>query len=179
MTQVQHSEGFHKALSLILEAEGGYVHDPRDPGGETKYGISKRSFPDVDIKNLTVDQAATIYENFFWTPLHLSLFPPELAAVVFDTAVNMGKHHAITILQKTLNNISMGESLVVDGVLGPKTLAAVDEFCQLGTTYIQNLCLEFLIHRLERYAHLASSQQLRPFLLGWLNRVVRLWDSVG
>ncbi|WP_051261425.1 glycoside hydrolase family 108 protein [Desulfovibrio inopinatus] len=179
MTQFQHSDGFDTVLSFILSVEGGYVNDPRDPGGETKYGISKRSFPDVDIKNLTIDQAAEIYRQSFWNPLHLSQFPPELGAVIFDTAVNMGKRRATVLLQKTLNETTMGPTLVVDGVLGPKTQAVVNAFCQQGATYTQNLCLEYLIRRLNRYAKLATSKKFRPFLLGWLKRVARLWDSLG
>ena len=52
---------FKLAIPRVITNEGGYVNDPDDPGGETKYGISKRSYPALDIKNLTVEQATAIY----------------------------------------------------------------------------------------------------------------------
>ena len=57
---------FLKAFEKVLRHEGGYVNDPLDLGGETKYGISKRSYPHLDIKNLTLDQAKQIYFRDFW-----------------------------------------------------------------------------------------------------------------
>lgn len=57
---------FDKAIPTILRNEGGYVNNPTDPGGETNFGISKRSFPDVDIKNLTQEKAVAIYRSSFW-----------------------------------------------------------------------------------------------------------------
>ena len=60
------SSSFDLAIPIVLENEGGYVNDPADPGGETKYGISKRSYPALDIKNLTVEQATAIYLRDFW-----------------------------------------------------------------------------------------------------------------
>jgi lysozyme family protein len=53
----------------ILAVEGGYVNNPADPGGETKYGISKRAYPNIDIAKLTLDQALNIYYNAYWQPL--------------------------------------------------------------------------------------------------------------
>ena len=57
---------FNKIIEKVLEHEGGYVNDPKDLGGETKYGITKRFYPDVDIKNLTKEQAKTIYHTDYW-----------------------------------------------------------------------------------------------------------------
>ena len=53
---------FDSAFTIILGSEGGYVNDPRDSGGETKYGIAKKFYPNLDIKNLTVEQAKAIYK---------------------------------------------------------------------------------------------------------------------
>lgn len=64
---------FHLAFNHLMKYEGGYVNDPDDPGGETKYGISKRSYPNLDIKNLTEEQAKSIYLREWWSP------QPELA----------------------------------------------------------------------------------------------------
>ena len=59
-------ELFDKAMNFVGLMEGGYVNDPIDKGGETKYGISKRSYPNLDIKNLTKEQAREIYYKDFW-----------------------------------------------------------------------------------------------------------------
>src|SRR6266576_5386633 len=85
---------FHRVLSFTIPWEGGYVNDPDDPGGETNWGISKRYHPDVDIKNLTPEQAAEIYYNDYYVPSGaVALQEPE-ATVVFDTAVNLGADKA-------------------------------------------------------------------------------------
>lgn len=89
-----------KALLFIAKWEwgndpnGGYTNDPRDPGGETKWGISKRAHPNVDIKNLTLEQATEIYRKEYWTTAGCDsiLFPDCVA--VFDTAVNCGQGRA-------------------------------------------------------------------------------------
>ena len=60
---------FERAIDKTLAWEGGYVNDPKDPGGETKYGISKRAHPDVDIKNLSREKACAIYKKHYWDPV--------------------------------------------------------------------------------------------------------------
>jgi len=59
----------------VLKREGGYVDDPTDRGGETKYGISKRSYPQLDIKNLTLEQALEIYRKDYWKPSRVEKLP--------------------------------------------------------------------------------------------------------
>ena len=59
---------FYQEIKHVLKREGGYVNDPDDPGGETKYGISKRAHPDVDIASLTPESAAEIYKDYYWLP---------------------------------------------------------------------------------------------------------------
>lgn len=80
-----------------LKADGGYTNDPRDPGGETKWGISKRANPDLDIKNLTLGEAIERYKRNYWDayktrspPLDLDEVPIDYAVSVFDTGVNCG-----------------------------------------------------------------------------------------
>ena len=60
---------FDQAIEVILKHEGGYANNPNDSGGETKYGISKRSYPELNIRGLTRDYAKKIYEQDFWKPL--------------------------------------------------------------------------------------------------------------
>lgn len=83
-------ELFDKAMNFIGLMEGGYVNDPIDKGGETKYGISKRSYPNLDIKNLTKEQAREIYYKDFWLKNKCDTMHPVFSVLVFDTAVNMG-----------------------------------------------------------------------------------------
>lgn len=93
-----------KALEFVLQWEGGYVNDPDDAGGETKYGIAKRFFPHLDIKNLTMDEAKAIYESQYWTRAGCPWMKDyNLATVVFDTAVNCGVGFAKATLAKTEN----------------------------------------------------------------------------
>jgi lysozyme family protein len=91
---------FEQALKFVLEREGGYVNDPLDPGGETKYGISKKSYPNVDIRNLTPELAGSIYQADYWAPCGCDDRPAPLALVVFDTAVNIGTARAVAWLQQ-------------------------------------------------------------------------------
>jgi len=111
---------FDEALEMVLIHEGGYVDDPHDKGGETKYGISKRAYPNVDIKNLTTRQAGDIYRADYWDKSHCSSLPSGVAIQVFDTAINCGVSRAAKFLQECVG-------ATADGVIGKKTLAAVSE----------------------------------------------------
>ncbi len=108
---------FETAVAFILEREGGYVNDPNDPGGETKFGISKRAYPDLDIPNLTRAEATAIYRRRYWDACRCSELPNGLDLLTFDAAVNQGTNAAIKMLQRALN-------VKDDGVIGPVTMAA-------------------------------------------------------
>ena len=110
---------FDKALNILFENEGGYVNDPDDPGGETKFGISKRSYPDIDIKNLTQEQAKRIYRRDFWKPCACDRYPDALSVAVLDYAVHSGKRRAIKDFQRSLG-------VVVDGISGSQTIGAAN-----------------------------------------------------
>lgn len=86
------SANFDRAFSIVVGVEGGYTSDPLDPGGETKFGISKRAYPKVDIANLTLDQAKTIYQRDYWSAHGLDSLEWGKALLVFDCAVNGGNH---------------------------------------------------------------------------------------
>jgi len=101
--------------------EGGYVNNPADPGGETKYGISKRSYPEEDIPNLTLDRAKQLYARDFWCPAGCDALPDMLKFEMFDLAVNTSARGKPTTAIKMLQN-AVGS--VPDGILGPKTLQA-------------------------------------------------------
>jgi len=82
---------------LTVGEEGGYVNDPRDPGGETKYGISKRAYPDEDIQNLSLERAKELYRRDYWDALGLDGSPWNIAYPLFDCAVNQGPGYAHTL----------------------------------------------------------------------------------
>ena len=69
---------FDQCFDKLIAHEGGYVNDARDPGGETKYGISKRAYPQVDIKALTLDAAKEIYKRDYWDAMGIDQLPPGL-----------------------------------------------------------------------------------------------------
>lgn len=124
---------FNKSLRLVFGHEGGYVNNPNDPGGETKFGISDRRdglmdghadidgdrVPDVRIKLLTLEQAGRIYWREYWQPLRCDELHPSIAYVLFDTAVNTGNRQAVRLLQR-------GLQITDDGLIGPATIAAAN-----------------------------------------------------
>ncbi len=109
---------FEAAFQAVIGHEGGYVNDPRDPGGETKYGISKRAYPREDIRGMTLARAHEIYRRDYWDKLRADQLPPAVRFHAFDAAVNSGVRQATLWLQRA--------ALVADdGIIGPITLAAV------------------------------------------------------
>ena len=156
-----YSSAFVIGVGFVLAAEGGYVNDPADSGGETHFGISKRSYPDLDIKSLTIDQAEAIYYDDYWKPCRCDEMPAALACLVFDTAVNMGATPAKRLLQMTLG-------VTADGVIGPKTLAAC--FRQPLSAAIP----DFLSYRARRYLRIVTESGESRFYRGWLKRTYEL-----
>lgn len=107
-------------LKRLVGSEGGYSNrNPKDdPGGETKWGISKRAYPKLDIKNLTVEHASQIYIRDYLTPFINAKLSDSTVFQMLDFAVNSGVVGATKVLQKELK-------LVSDGVLGPKSIAKI------------------------------------------------------
>lgn len=118
----------------IVAREGGYVNDPDDPGGVTKYGVTLGALQRLgldlnrdgvvsarDVKALTPEQAAQIYVQHYFEAPRLGELPQAVQASVFDMQVNAGAN-AVRILQELLNR--MGQAVAVDGALGPQTLTA-------------------------------------------------------
>lgn len=88
--QAGYSPEFNMAMEFIFKWEGGYVNDPKDPGGETKYGISKRAYPGLNIKTLSIEDAKRIYKEDYWMASGADKLEWPMCIVVMDTAVNMG-----------------------------------------------------------------------------------------
>jgi len=148
-------------LAIILKHEGGYVNDPDDAGGETNFGISKRAFPNLDIRNLDEDQAISIYCYNYWIPVMGDLIVSnELALQVFDMAVNAGTGTAAKLLQ----NIVGTEP---DGEIGPVTLNAVDRYPS-----VSGLIEKYKFERAKFYCRIVSKNHAQArFLWGWIKRI--------
>jgi lysozyme family protein len=110
---------FDIAFDRLMGNEGGYVNNPLDPGGETNWGICKRSYPDLDIKNLTREQAKDIYRIDFWQRGQMDSFDGALAFQVFDVAVNSSIETAVRMLQRAAG-------VADDGHIGPVTVSTVN-----------------------------------------------------
>lgn len=146
---------FDQAFERLIGHEGGYVNDPRDPGGETKFGISKRSYPAEDIKGLTLERAKAIYRRDFWGVAGCDAVPDAMKFDLFDMAVNSGPVTAIKTLQRSAG-------VTPDGLLGPITLQA------LNSTPAPRLVARFNGHRLDFMTDLKTWS---VFGKGWAKRV--------
>lgn len=134
---------FDEAFEKLIGHEGGYTAGVGDPGGETKYGISKRSYPGEDIKNLTLDRAKAIYRRDYWGPAGCDAVPDAVRFDLFDMAVNSGVKTAVKTLQAVVGEIE-------DGIIGPRTLQAISSMPAM------RLCARFNGHRLAFMADLAN-----------------------
>ena len=155
---------FEIAFELVIKKEGGYVNDPHDKGGETKYGISKKAYPNLDIKNLTLQQAKQIYYKDYWLKSKADKMPARLALIHFDTAVNTGVKNAGKLLQRALNK--QGFNLIVDGIVGNKTLDAVKK------ADLNRLLADYTIERNKYYLLTGNTRYLK----GWINRSISVYE---
>ena len=154
---------FDDIIEVVLHHEGGYVNDPDDPGGETNFGIAKRSHPDVDIANLTKDGAKEIYKEHYWDRNKVEDLPEDLRHIYFDMCVNQGRGRAVKIMQRAAN--AKGADLVVDGGMGPKTIAAMDG------VELQRV----RAYRVKYYADLVTRKpDLEKFYFGWFRRALEV-----
>jgi len=150
---------FKQAIAVILKHEGGYSKNENDPGGETNWGISKRSYPEVDIYNLTKERAKHIYLRDYWKPLNLYMIDnANVCLELFDFSVNAGISRAVKIAQKLAGTKE-------DGQLGGITANAINEF-------EGDFVKAYKHARVIYYESLArNNHNLTMFLAGWINRV--------
>ena len=154
---------FDEIIEITLKHEGGYVHDPKDLGGETNFGIAKRFYPDVDIKNLTEEEAKEIYKQDYWVKNRVEELPENLRHIFFDMCVNQGRGTAVKILQRACN--AKGANLAIDGGFGPGTHAAID-------TYKPSI-ERVRCYRLKFYYDLVNKKpEQERFLFGWFKRAL-------
>jgi len=153
---------FNIAIEKTLNHEGGYVNDTDDAGGETKYGISKRSYPDVDIKNLTIENAKAIYKSDYWDKIKGdSILSQAVAESIFDFAVNTGVKTAVKLAQKVAN-------VEDDGVVGNETIKAINYI------YEDFFLAKYKLSKIERYiAIIEMKKSNAKYLYGWVKRALK------
>lgn len=146
---------FDKAFEQLIGNEGGYVNDPRDPGGETKYGISKLAYPGEDIAGLTLERAKELYRRDYWGPVGCDAWPDLVKFEVFDIAVNVGVKTAVMMLQRAVD-------AGVDGVIGPQT-----------TMRVQSAAGDWVVRRLvaQRIRYYADLKTWPTYGRGWMLRI--------
>ena len=163
---------FDEAFTRLIGHEGSYTADPRDNGSwtggrpgvgvllGTKYGIAANTYPDVDIKNLTLDAAKAIYRRDWWDKINAGQMDPAIVYQVWDFAINAGMSTAKRALQRAVR-------VADDGHIGPVTIRAV---CAMGTS---DVLLRFNAQRIRYY----TSLTLWPtYGKGWANRVASNLD---
>ncbi len=159
---------FQAAADLVIQLEGG-DRLCEDMGGLTKFGISQRAYPNLDIRSLDRAAAEQIYRADYWLKVRAHQLPPALALALFDTAVNVGPGRAARLLQRTLR-------VPEDGLIGAQTIGAARAFKPQS-----ELVGRFLARRCRYYRVLAENRPgvYRPYLDGWVARVCRVAVEAG
>ena len=156
-------ENYETCLEMILHHEGGYVNHPKDPGGETNLGVTKRVYEDwggdKDMRDLTVEDVAPIYKKNYWDRMKCDQIPNGLDLCCFDFGVNAGTGRSAKYLQTMIGTVA-------DGGIGPNTLAKLDE-------YIEEHGLEASIENFQnaRQEYYESLSTFETFGRGWTRRV--------
>ena len=154
---------FEKCLEIILHHEGGYVNHPKDPGGETNLGVTKRVYEEwggtKDMKDLTVEDVAPIYKKGYWDKMKGDDLPGGLDLCVFDFGVNAGPGRSAKYLQTMIGTVA-------DGGIGPNTLAKVAEYVEAHG--IESTIENFQAERQKYYESLSTFD---TFGRGWTRRV--------
>lgn len=159
-----------KAAAWIIGAEGGYVNDPDDPGGETKFGISKRAYPTLDIAGLTEADALEIYRRDYWERNRCDVLAeavPGLALAHFDASVNSGGAAAAKLLCRALG-VTPEVEWTSSGVL-------VSLGHRLAAGAAPDALVETLL--LERAFYVASLRNAPKYIRGWMNRIKALREA--
>jgi len=159
---------FVAAVTRVLANEGGYTSLANDPGGETKFGISRRDYPNLDIASLARDEAIAIYFRDFWSAGRYAELPEGIAVKLFDLSVNMGPGHAVRCIQRALRACEI--AVIEDGALGNGSIAAANR--AEGSALLAALRSEAAsFYRVT--AELSARERdggEAEFLAGWLNR---------
>lgn len=158
-------DNFERCFQRVLKSEGGYTDNPKDPGGATNLGVTKKAWEEYvghpvtkqDIKNLTVDVVRPFYKARYWDAIRCDGLPSGLDYSMFDMCVNAGPGRAVKLLQKCLN-------LVTDGAFGIKTMNAVAQYTGHP---LETLIQSYADARIAFYRSLPT---FKTFGRGWVDR---------
>lgn len=161
MGQQKVSNQFDTAFNRVMDHEGRYVNNPKDPGGETNWGVTiataRANGYTGPMRSMTRDQAKAIYKKAFWDRAKADSYDPAIAFQLFDAAVNHGIGNAIRMLQRAVG-------VTADGVVGPFTIAAITR------KSLPDVLALFNAERIEFYTKLSTFE---VFGRGWMNRVAK------
>ena len=157
------SNKFSEALEVILHHEGGYVNHPKDPGGETNLGVTKRVYEEFggekEMKDLTKEDVEPIYKKNYWNRVKGNDLPEGLDLCIFDFAVNAGPGRAAKFIQRLVGT-------TVDGGIGPNTLKCIDDYVKENS--VAETIEKYQSMRQEYYEGLSTFE---TFGRGWTRRV--------
>ena len=155
---------FEEIIDKVIESEGGFVDDADDSGGQTKYGISHKAYPELDIKNLTVKEAKQIYYEDYWIPSKSDSLPDQLKEIYFDMVVNFGRSGGAKVLQQACNGKNTFK-IKVDGRIGPATISAS-----------KNVEPDRLrSYRVLKFASIVIKKPtMEKYWFGWFKRAIRM-----
>ena len=167
------AENYQKCLAMILHHEGGYVNHPKDPGGMTNLGVTKRVYEDWvgysvsehTMQNLTEEDVAPIYKKNYWDRIKAEELPSGLDLCVFDFGVNAGTGRAAKYLQNLIGTVA-------DGGIGPNTLKSLSK-------YVDSEGVESAIknYQAERQSYYEKLKTFETFGRGWTRRVEETTES--
>ena len=167
------AENYENCLAMILHHEGGYVNHPKDPGGMTNLGVTKRVYEDWvgysvsehTMQNLTEEDVAPIYKKNYWDRIKADELPSGLDLCVFDFGVNAGTGRAAKYLQNLIGTVA-------DGGIGPNTLKALSK-------YVDSEGVESAIknYQAERQSYYEKLKTFETFGRGWTRRVEETTES--
>ncbi len=164
-------------LAALLRREGGFVDHPDDRGGPTNFGITQKVARAAGwagtMRDLPRELALAIYRERYWHAPRLDALvaiAPGVAAEVFDTGVNMGVGTAVAFLQRSLNVLNRDDAVLVDGRIGPATLAAVAALlARRGARGAAVLLRALNALQGARYIEIAENHPAQQaFVFGWL-----------
>ena len=160
---------FDACLKLVLHHEGGYVNHPKDPGGETNMGVTKRVYEEFggtkDMKDLEFEDVMPIYKKNYWDRVKADDLPAGLDLCVFDFGVNAGTGRAAKYLQSLVG-------ATADGAIGPNTLKTVEVYVQ-----IEGIEATIEAYQKNRQGYYEKLKTFETFGRGWTRRVVETTSS--